>query len=105
MSAELLKYKAGKVNSCLGWAYCLRAPKKDFFLLYFEKDCPAATLSGAIPSMRYETRWFNPRTGKWLDDKVLLANAQGKITLSNFPGDLARSETDWGLKLKSASDQ
>ncbi len=105
-SADLLSPdRTGKANSCLGWAYCLRAPEKDFFLLYFEKGCPAATLSGAKPNTRYETRWFNPRIGKWLDDKVLLADAKGKITLPNFHGDLDRSETDWGLKLKSASSQ
>jgi hypothetical protein len=93
----------GKANSCIGWAYCLRAPEKDFFLIYFEKECPAATLSGAKPNARYETRWFNPRTGKWLDKKVLVADAGGKIALPDFPGDLARSETDWGLKLKLVS--
>ncbi|MGB2806430.1 MAG: DUF5060 domain-containing protein [Sedimentisphaerales bacterium] len=101
-SANLLSpNRSGKANSCIGWSYCLRAPEKDFFLLYFEKDCPVATLSGAKPNARYEARWFNPRTGKWLDKKVLIADAKGKITLPNFPGDLARSETDWGLKLKT----
>ncbi|MHC4113286.1 MAG: apiosidase-like domain-containing protein [Planctomycetota bacterium] len=103
-SANLLSpNRVGKANSCIGWAYCLRAPEKDFFLLYFEKDCPAATLSGARPKARYGTRWFNPRTGKWLDKKVLVAEAEGNITLPHFPGDLAQSNTDWGLKLKSVS--
>ena len=103
-SANLLSpSRSGKANSCIGWAYCLRAPKNDFFLLYFEKDCPAATLSGAIPNARYETRWFNPRTGEWSDAGVLAAGAGGKVALPNFPSDLARSETDWGLKLKSVT--
>jgi hypothetical protein len=79
----------------------LRVPKKDYFLLYFEKDCPSATLSDAIPNAKYEVRWFNPRTGKWLDEEMLAADAEGKVALPNFPGDLARSETDWGLKLKT----
>ena len=101
-SANLLSpSRMGKADSCLGWAYCLRAPKNDFFLLYFEKDCPSATLSGAIPNTRYKARWFNPRTGKWLHEKVLVADAQGKITLPNFPGKSVTSKTDWGLKLKS----
>jgi len=105
-SANLLSpSRTGKANSCLGWAYCLRVPKKDFFLLYFEKDCPVATLSGALSKTRYKARWFNPRTGKWLDEKVLAADAQGKITLPNFPGKSVTSKTDWGLKLKTASSQ
>jgi hypothetical protein len=103
-SANLLSpNKSGKANSCIGWAYCLRAPRKDFFLLYFEKDCPSATLSGALSKTRYEAKWFNPRTGKWVDAGVLTADASGQIGLPNFPGNLTRSETDWGLKLKTVS--
>ncbi|MHC4640242.1 MAG: apiosidase-like domain-containing protein [Planctomycetota bacterium] len=102
-SANLLSpSRAGKANSCIGWAYCLRAPKKDFFLLYFEKDCPVASLSGAIPNTRYKTGWFNPRTGKWANGEMLVADPEGKVALPNFPGGLARSKTDWGLKLISA---
>ena len=93
--------RAGKSDSCIGWAYCLRAPEKDFFLLYFEKDCPVATLSGGLSNTRYQVRWFNPRTGQWLEEKVLLADASGQIALPGFPGNLSRSEIDWGLKLKS----
>ncbi|MDH4239062.1 MAG: DUF4038 domain-containing protein [Phycisphaerae bacterium] len=101
-SANLLSPgRSGKADSCIGWAYCLRAPEKDFFLLYFEKDCPVATLSGGLSNMRYEARWFNPRTGEWIDAGVLIADASGQIALPNFPGNLARSDTDLGLKLKS----
>ena len=80
-----------------------RTPEKDFFLLYFEKDCPAATLSGVLSNARYGAKWFNPRSGKWVDAGVLAANASGEIALPNFPGNLAKSPTDWGLKLKSVS--
>jgi hypothetical protein len=103
-SANLLSpNKSGKSDSCIGWAYCLRTVEKDFFLLYFEKDCPSATLSGALSKARYEAKWFNPRTGKWVDAGVLTADASGQIGLPNFPGNLTRSETDWGLKLKTVS--
>jgi len=103
-SANLLSpNKSGKADSCIGWAYCLRTVEKDFFLLYFEKDCPSATLSGALSKARYEARWFNPRAGKWIDAGILAADTSGRIALPNFPGNLARSETDWGLKLKTVS--
>ncbi len=101
-SANLLSPgRTGKANSCIGWAYCLQAPEKDLFLLYFEKDCPMATLSGGLSNMRYEAKWFNPRTGEWIDSGIIIADASGQIALSDFPGNLARSDTDWGLKLKS----
>ncbi len=91
--------RSGKEKSCIGWAYCARTAEKDFFLLYFEKDCLRATLSGAPASGRYKASWFNPRTGRWLTAGVSTADSAGKITLPNFPGSLTKSDTDWALKL------
>jgi len=86
-------------DGCVGWAYCSRTPNKDLFLVYFEKYCAQATLSGALPKAEYRSRWFDPRCGEWLDAGVLTSSVEGKIVLPNFPGNLKKSDTDWGLKL------
>ncbi len=91
--------RTGEEKSCLGWAYCARTAEKDLFLLYFEKDCPKASLSGALPRSKYKALLFNPRTGDWTDAGVLIADSAGGITLPNFPDKSTRSNTDWGLKL------
>ena len=94
--------RTGKPKSCTGWAYCAHTPQRDLMLLYFEKDCPRAVLSGAKPGGKYEGRWFNPRTGRWRPAAPgpLTADAKGKITLPSFPGEPAKSDTDWAMKLK-----
>jgi len=99
--------KSGEAKGWTGWTYCSRTADKDFFLLYFEKDCPQATLSGAQSSGQYKASWFNPRVGEWLDADVenLIADSAGKIALPNFPDNATRSNTDWGLKLKLINSQ
>jgi len=103
-SADLVSPgRSGKAKSCIGWAYCARTADKAFFLLYFEKDCPRAVLSGARKGAKYAVRWFDPRTGKWVDkaDAILAANDRGEISLPAFPGGAKKSEADWALKLTS----
>ena len=99
--------KSGSGDGYVGWAYCARTAAKDFFLLYFEKGCPRAALSGAIRGGHYRARWFNPRSGKWLDAPggSLPADPQGKISLPPFPGGSKASQTDWGLSLVLIRDQ
>jgi hypothetical protein len=93
--------KSGGVKTYLGWAYCARTSNKDLFLCYFEKNCPPATLSGVAPKAQYRVRWFNPRSGVWLDSEsgVLNADSTGKISLPGFPESKINSENDWALKL------
>ena len=99
-SANLIKpNRSGKAKSCIGWSYCARTPEKDLFVLYFEKDCPKANLSGAILRGKYKAVWFNPRTGIWRDAGVLSANSAGVIDLPSFPGNSTRSREDWAMKL------
>jgi hypothetical protein len=97
--------KSSGPKTNVGWAYCSRTAQRDLFLLYFEKDCPRAAVSGAAPEARYRAQWFNPRTGDWLDagPGVLATDATGRIELPLFPGDSAKSADDWGLKLKLAN--
>ncbi|MHC4061294.1 MAG: hypothetical protein ACYSUC_00520 [Planctomycetota bacterium] len=54
-----------------------------------------------MPGGKYDAQWFNPRNGVWLDadDGMLTADAEGRITLPNFPGESEISDTDWALKL------
>jgi hypothetical protein len=79
-----------------GWAFCARTPEKDFFLAYLEKGCPQATVRGAVPESIYEAKWFNPRTGTWIDagSGRLRSNPAGRIRIPPQP-----SGDDWGLKL------
>ncbi len=82
----------------LGWAYCARTPARDFFLIYFEKDCQSRSMiRGASPFATYEAEWFDPRSGQWskAGGGLLKANVWGWITVPEFPG-----ADDWGLKLK-----
>ena len=91
--------RSGKPGGNVGWAYCARTADRQLFLVYFEKDCPQATLSGAQPGAKYQAQWFNPRTGKWGGARTLAADAEGKMTLPAFPGAVEKSEDDWALKL------
>jgi hypothetical protein len=104
---QLAPNKAGKPKSAYGWAYSAKTASRDLFLLYFEKDCPQATLSGAQPDAKYQTRWFNPRTGQWStpDAASVSANASGQIALPPFPGEGTTAKTDWALKLAVAGDR
>ncbi|MHC4742915.1 MAG: apiosidase-like domain-containing protein, partial [Planctomycetota bacterium] len=104
-SPELVEpSRAGKEKSCLGWAYCARTAEKDLFLLYFEKDCPPAKLSGAIANETYTMTWFEPQTGRWYGNGVLTMDGSGVITLPRFPGGKGLSAIDWGVKLRLARD-
>ena len=95
--------RSGKPDSCTGWAYCARTMDQVLFLLYFEKDCPRATLTGARPGGKYRARWFNPRTGQWTgaDGGTLAVDGAGKIALPKFPGDGTKSDVDWAMSLVS----
>jgi hypothetical protein len=93
--------KSGPPKGYKGWAYCARTDRRDFFLLYFERECPQATVRGAIPFQSYRARWFDPQQGEWHDvgNGALTADAVGQIVLPPFP-----NEDDWGLSLVLASE-
>ncbi len=99
-SAELLwpnRSSGPKTN--VGWAYAAATADRDLVLLYFERGCPKATVSGLASDRKYSAQWFNPRTGDWHDAIELIADAAGKIRLPQFPGDRDTSADDWALKL------
>jgi len=99
-STELVSpHRSGKPRGLTGWAYCARTADRDLFMIYFEESCPRATVAGARPGEKYVARWFDPRAGKWTDAGALRADGSGGIALPAFPGDRARSDIDWALKL------
>jgi hypothetical protein len=99
--AELISpNREGNPNQPSGWAYGAKTAERDLFLLYFEKDCPPATLSGMLPDTNYRAQWFDPRIGQWSaagDSGVLRANQSGSIQLPASP-----STDDWALKFTLA---
>ncbi len=77
-----------------GWAYCAATPDRTLHLLYFEADCPPATLR-ALPSCReYALDWYDPRTGLWSPAGAAHANAHAEIRLPAPP-----TAEDWVLRL------
>lgn len=97
--------RSGKPNGLTGWAFAARTPARDLFLLYFEQECPRASLSGALPGAGYRAQWFDPRTGQWADadPNALRADSTGQIRLPPFPRSPAQSDADWALKLVATS--
>jgi hypothetical protein len=90
--------KSGEPLGYRGWAYCAHTADFSTLLLYFEKDCPRASVRGLPYGSAYRLRWFDPRSGAWVDDAehpVIKANDINRIELPDFP-----SLDDWGLCLE-----
>jgi len=96
--------RSGPPKDFVGWAYCARTDDQRLFLLYFEKDCPQATVSGALRGRTYEVTWFNPRTAEWTEPGKRQADADGVIRLPVFPGGATKSTIDWAVKLVLAPE-
>jgi hypothetical protein len=92
--------KSSGPKTNVGWAYCARTAQDDIFLLYFERDCPPATVSGLRPEAQYQTLWFNPRTGHWCNADLVTASARGTLALPVFPDNTCQQ--DWAVKLTLA---
>ncbi len=104
--AELVSpNRSGPGKDFVGWAYCARTDDKRLFLIYFEKDCPQATVSGATPGASYDAFWFDPRTGSRTEVAVPDAEQDGTILLPTFPDGSAKSKLDWALRLTQATDR
>jgi len=87
-------------DDCIGWAYCSRTARKDYFMIYFEKHCPRAILSGAVPKGKYKASWFDPRKSRWIDAGTVRPDEKGRIVLPKFPDNLEKTVEDWALKLE-----
>jgi hypothetical protein len=88
-------------NDWKGWAYCSGTADKMWYLIYFEKDCKQAILSGLLPVKEYTTVWFEPRKGEWLGKSLvkIKSDESGNLKLPHFPDGLEHSGTDWALKV------
>lgn len=102
---RLTPNRSGNAKSLDGWAYCAATASRDVVLMYFEQDCPQATLSGLPAGRNYELHWYDPRTGHWRDaaptSETITADSAGTIRLPSFPGGKVKSDSDWALKLRS----
>jgi hypothetical protein len=92
-------HRSGPEKDFVGWAYCARTDDQRLFMLYFEMDCPRATVSGALAEGDYQATWFDPRNGQWTEPYPLAADRRGRIYLPPFPDSPPRSDLDWALKL------
>ena len=93
--------RSGKPKTNVGWAYCASTSSQDLVLLYFERDCPRAVLSGLRAEGRYRMQWFNPRTGEWLapSEDGIPADREGNLQLPPFPTGETKSQEDWAMKV------
>ncbi|MDX2430124.1 MAG: DUF5060 domain-containing protein [Bacteroides sp.] len=99
-SKQLLSsYQTPNEDKNMGWAYCMRSEAKNLFLLYFEKGCQRAILSGALPNVKYKIHWFNPSTGDWIKKQGIKSDRNGEIVLPEFPDETRFTERDWAVKL------
>lgn len=92
--------KSGPPDGYRGWAYCAATPARDLFMVYFESGCPLqAKLRGCIRNATYAARWFDPRTGVWVDSTDTLVSNQ--ICTLKLPARPDRA--DWGLVVRLAT--
>ncbi len=91
--------QSGGPKTNTGWAYAASARDRSLLLLYFEKDCPQASVSGLAAERKYSGFWFDPRTGDWHEAVELTTDTAGKVTLPSFPGGSDISTDDWAMKL------
>ena len=67
---------------------------------FSEQDSPSVHVRGLRPYDTYELTWFDPATGKWLDERrEIEADAFGEVYLGDYPG-----EFDWAWKLKKLNN-
>ncbi len=93
--------RSGDTDTYLGWAYCARTESRDLLFLYFEEECPHATVGELPPEAEYHGAWFDPRKGVWLPEEVgaLRVDRGGELTLPPYPGGARSAADDWALVL------
>lgn len=87
--------KTGDPLGYRGWAYCAASAKRDYALLYLEKDCPPLSIRGFLPNTSYRLTWFNPESGQWnRETGQLTTDGVGRAVLPRSP-----FNDDGGIKL------
>ncbi|MGF1637725.1 MAG: hypothetical protein ACFCUU_11680, partial [Cyclobacteriaceae bacterium] len=84
-----------------GWSYLLISPEKNLVFCYFEQTAEMAKVHQLIPNANYKVMWYNPSSGKWLENqKSIKSDKEGMLELGSFPDGKKVTEDDWALKLK-----
>jgi hypothetical protein len=87
-------------NGLDGWAFMMWLPDKSLAMLYFENKCETPQISNLFPQKEYLLNWFDPISGKWLEDSLILStNDTGVLSINNFPDGGKISTRDWSLKM------
>ncbi|GHV53755.1 hypothetical protein AGMMS49579_13080 [Spirochaetia bacterium] len=93
--------KAGSPMGYRGWAFCMITAKKDYALIYLEKDCPPPTIRGFLPNTRYRYSWFDPEKGQWAGETgILVTDGVGRAVIP-----LASPGEDVGIKFIQEENQ
>jgi hypothetical protein len=89
--------KSGPGYGYTGWSYCARTADRSWFMLYFESNAPMeASLRGVEFGAAYRPRFFDPRSGDWLQPGADISVARSSVlTLPPRP-----DNRDWGLMLE-----
>ena len=99
-SERILPNQSAGPKVTTGWAYGAATPENDLLMLYFEKGCPQAVVTGVNPKAKYNANWFDPRNGRWIHvDIPQVAEETGRIILPPFPDNTDLSGMDWAIKL------
>ncbi len=89
----------GPSSGWRGWTMCSATKERDLVMGYSEKGALKVKVRGLRPYDSYELSWFNPRIGRWLEQKRQLTCSNfGEIVLGDFPDGL-----DWAWKVKKTN--
>ncbi len=73
---------------------CARTEDRFVFYFYGRKDGRTGLVKG-MKAAFVSARWFNPRTGEWLSEVVMVPDSKGLVSLPSKP-----DNEDWALMLE-----
>jgi hypothetical protein len=83
-----------------GWSFMMRTSDGELALLYFEYQSVSPEISGFLPEATYKLDWFNPVTGQWQGNGLIItSDGSGNLKPGPFPGGEQICIQDWGLKI------
>lgn len=86
-----------------GWSFLMRAPTRDYALVYLENAAELPQARGFLPNARYFWTWFDPRTGGWKSALPVQADADGTLTAPPPPPPGPSRANDWAAMITSLS--
>ena len=82
-----------------GWSYMMRTHGKDFALLYFENQSVLPVLKNFKSNAGYYFQWYNTINGEWGNKILLKSDANGTLTIPEFPEGNKKSSRDWAARI------